>query len=490
MRVPDTMFHRVDTGFLTLPVAPFSRSIENVISGLAERVYYTDALGTRKPACKRSHADLLADVLGISRVIGPCNRATRRDFIASRTGSKRKMYEAANQQLTDQPTTLAKLARLSFFVKFESTTWSKPQVPRIISPRTFGYNLLLGRYIRPVEHKIFEAIAELGYSTPVIAKGLTQEEKAQLIVEKLRPGWACVGLDASRFDQCVGREVLLAEHALYNQLYGDRLLAKLLACQLHNRGLARAYDGFVHANIGPMRCSGDQNTSLGNCLISCLLLRRYVQENNIGVHDMLCDGDDILLFVPECVLPALENLHAWYLQWGFRMKVEPPARCPEQVEFCQSHPVELDRGWCLVRNPKKALNTDYAHGPRVQTWDQFLVHLRAVGLCGMSMAGGVPVFQSFYRAGVRLGKTGKWDKAELHGLAYQHAIQIRAGHTGASFSISERARESFRLAFGMAPAEQELLERSFERAALGACHNGIYTENNKDYICLENFYDG
>lgn len=459
-RIPDTLFHRLDHGLATVDVAPFSKSVENVVSGLCERVYFTDDAGTQKPACERRCSDLQEDTEALVRIIGPCNRETGAEFLASRTGSKRKMYEQARQDLMGRPRTLRELARLAFFTKFESTMHVKKQVPRIISPRSFGYNYLLGRYIRPVEHKIFDALQELGgYEDPVIAKGLTQQAKAQLIVNKLRPGWVCVGLDASRFDQCVGAELLKAEHAVYNGLFGDRLLRMVLKEQLHNTGVAHCYDGVVKANIGPMRCSGDQNTSLGNCLISVLLARLFCKENDLITHDLLCDGDDLLLFVPASSLPSLQSLTAWYLRWGMRMKVEPPASAPEQVEFCQSRPVELSTGWNLVRNPRKVLNADFCHGPKVAKYEQFLVHLRAVGLCGMSMAGGVPVLQALYMKAIELGRTGRWVKEELRGIGYQASIQWKAGYRSVAAPITESARQSFRLAFGIEPAEQELLER-------------------------------
>jgi len=458
LRVPNTQFHRVEHGLGTAEVAPFSKSVVNVVSGLCERVYYIDAQGTTKPGCVRSMEDLMSDVDRLVGIIGDASRVTGEEFISTRTGSKRRMYQQARLDLGNRPTTLAALARLSFFTKFENTLWTKPQVPRIISPRSFGYNYLLGRYMRPIEHRVFDALRDLGYEDRVIAKGLTQEQKAQLVVNKLRPGWACVGLDASRFDQCVGKELLLAEHAVYNGVFKSRQLAALLRCQLKNVGVAVCYDGKVKADIGPMRCSGDQNTSLGNCLVSVLLARLCIRELGVTQHDILCDGDDLLLFVPSVCLPMLDGLSAWYLKWGMRMKIEQPAYLPEQVEFCQSKPVCVNGKWLLVRKPAKVLNTDFAHGPRVVTPKQFAVHLRAVGLCGMSMAGGVPILQALYCKAIALGRTGKWNKAELAGLGYQARIQWAGGANGKAQPVTECTRESFRLAFGIEPAEQLMLE--------------------------------
>jgi hypothetical protein len=367
------------------------------------------------------------------------------------------MYRAALADLRLRRPTLGKLAELKFFTKFESTVWAKPQVPRIISPRSPAFNILLGRYTQPVEHVIYDTLQHWFQSPlPVVAKGLTQQAKAAAIVGKMRPGWVCVGLDASRFDQSVSSEVLKAEHRVYENLYpGDRVLKSLLLQQHSNRGYGLCCDGMVRANIGPMRCSGDQNTSLGNILVMCLLIKKFCGEIGLLEYDVLDDGDDLLVFLPEVHLPLLELLPAWYLSWGFRMKVEAPARLPEQVEFCQSKPVFDGEEWVLVRNPKKAINTDYACGSKCTKWEDYLVHLRSVGVCGLSMAAGIPIFQEFYTWGINNGKTGKWDDPFSMGIRRQATIQTRAGYHARAKPVSSAARASFELAFGV-PAHVQI----------------------------------
>lgn len=477
------IFHRFNTvnGALLSPVVPFDKGVENVVSGMKERVFYVDAAGTQRPACSRGRGEVQHLVDRLVGLTGVVSRFTGAEFLATRTGAKRLAYEKAREELGTKPRSLSSLAELQFFTKWESTLWSKPQVPRIISPRSFGYNYLLGKYIRPVEHRLFHALQELWQSdSVVVAKGLTQQQKAAAIVSKLKPGYVCVGLDASRFDQSIGKELLKIEHAVYNGVYSDPKLAALLRCQLDNRGRALCRDGIVAANIGAMRCSGDQNTSLGNCLISCLLAKLFCDESGLLDADILNDGDDLLLFLPEVDLPKLAHLSDWYLSWGLRMKVEQPAYEPEQVEFCQSKPVYDGSEWVLVRNPRKALNTDFAHDGRLQTEHQVACFMRSVGLCGLSMTAGIPVFQALYTAAVRHGKTGKVDKRLLAGLGYQAKLQQRAGYRCAGKPVSPCARRSFELAFGITYSEQIALELRF--ANMEFCrHVGIYTENNNQY---------
>lgn len=466
LRPLKSLYYRSFHGLGCTPVAPFSKGIENVVSGMKERVFYIDESGRRKPPCFRQCCDLAPLITQLNHHVPTCNRATGAEFLATRTGSKRVVYERAKRDLQDKAATLAGLAKLSFFTKWESTIWSKKQVPRIVSPRDPRYNYLLGRYLLPLEHHLYDAMGQLFMGEPVIAKGMTQEAKGEAIAAKLRPGWVAVGLDASRFDQTIGAELLKAEHMIYKSAYpGDRLLANLLREQLRNKGTAYCRDGLVHADIGAMRCSGDQNTSLGNCMISCLLAKLYFLEHGFE-GDVLNDGDDLIMFLHKSNLHHLQDLGDWYLQWGLRMKVEEPAYSPEQVEFCQSKPVWTPTGYKLVRNPRKAFNTDYSGGNRLESYDNYRVHLRSVGVCGLSMAAGIPLFQEFYAKGIHLGKTGKFT-SDVAGLGYQHEIQVRAGFLARKQPIDPRTRESFAQAFGIEAGQQLEIEDAISKMVLG-----------------------
>lgn len=466
-----SMSERLVSPLGDVKVMAFKPTVENLVSGMKERVYYIDAAGTQPPRCVYARYGspavgawaalpvALPKLLGqVVDDIGPCTRETMREYISHRTGSKKRVYEAARVNLIGKSRPLTELASLSFFVKREATVWGKAQVPRIISPRAPEFNLLLGRYIHPVEKKIFKSMGDMWFGgDTVIAKGLTQEEKAELIVSQLAKHGACVGLDASRFDQSIKGQLLTIEHAIYNGLYpGDRLLPALLRQQLSNAGVGRCRDGHVTAKIGAMRCSGDVNTSLGNCIISCILAKLFFLEHGVE-GSVLIDGDDTLFFLHESQLSLLAAIPAWYEKWGLRMVVERPAFKPEQVEFCQSRPVCLGGNWVLCRNPAKAFNTDgFLVVP--EGLDRRLEHLRAVGLCGLSMAAGVPLFQAFYHSLVAEGKTGKFDINLLGGMGYQHRIQVRAGHLARCKPITAEARQSFWQAFGVAPGEQIALE--------------------------------
>lgn len=440
-------------------VAAFHRSVDNLVAGFKERVIYTDERGTLPPTCQSSTDALVDYVDSVASKIGPCSPISPAEYAGTKLGSKRAIYLRAVDNLQNRPMPMSRMASLAFFVKREATLHSKRQVPRIISPRSPEFNVLLGRFLQPVEHRIYDALAAARGSDVVIAKGLTQQRKAELIVSKLQRYGCCVGLDASRFDQSVRDGLLRLEHSLYARLFPNRRdLAYLLKHQLTVQGFGRVPDGVVRYKGPAMRCSGDVNTSLGNCIISVVMAHNYLAQHNID-GDILCDGDDCLLFVPPASLPLLSNLHEWYLGYGLRMKVEAPAYVPEQVEFCQSRPVWDGTQWLLCRNPQKAFNTD-GFVPHSLGKKEALVHLRAVGLCGLSMAAGMPMFDAFYHSLVLAGKTGKWDPDALGGICYQHRLQRAAGHSAVSKPVTPDARISFWRAFGIHPNEQLLVEEA------------------------------
>ncbi|APG76432.1 hypothetical protein 2 [Sanxia tombus-like virus 4] len=453
-----------------MDVKPFEKTLDNVVSGIKERIMYIDDAGTRRPVCRRNAGELKHLTDKLADCVPNPTRMTRREFIASRNGRLKKVYERANEMLDDQPSSLEDLARTSLFTKWERSVHKpgKTTVPRIINPRSPQFNILLGRYLTPIEHQIFEGLQEMLESPhPVIAKGLTQSEKGQIIADIVNDGYVVVGLDASRFDQCISEELLKMEHNVYLKCYqNDRLLRALLKCQLDNSGQYIGRDGRVKVRYGAIRCSGDMNTSLGNCIISVLLSVLFCDENGIGDFRVFCDGDDLLLAVRRGDLNKLNPLQQWYLQWGLRMKVEEPAYTPEAVEFCQSRPVCIDGRYVLIRDVRKCINVDYSGFVNLQDRDYMLKYLRAVGVCGSYLAAGCPVLQAWYGFGVRVGTTGKLDVLDTErGFTRQAKLEQRSGAVMYR-PIDDGARESFRLAFGIGAAEQLLLESIFDEMTL------------------------
>lgn len=464
-------FYRLDLGLSCMQVRPFSKNIDNAISGIKERIMFLDANGTRRPECTRSVSACLPIVRRIVSCMSAPTRLSRKQFIASRPGCKRRLYEAANTQLGDKPSSLAAYARTSLFTKWERSVHmpGKVTVPRIINPRSPQFNILLGRFLTPIEHDVFDALATAVNSPhPVIAKGLTQEQKAAIIVDYVHSGYAAVGLDASRYDQSLGKVLLSVEHLVYTLAYnGDRALIQLLKHQLDNVGVHLSDEGRLFIRYGAIRCSGDMNTSLGNCIISIVMAALYCQENQISDFRLLCDGDDLILFVKRQSLDVLDKtLSPWYLRWGLRMKVEAPAFVPEHVEFCQARPVLCNGRYTLIRNPVKCLNVDFSGFVELGSHSYFLKYLRAVGVCGKYLTAGCPVLQEWYSFGVRCGRTGRVAPDDMRrNFNIQAALEQNRG-AAYQAPVTLASRESFALAFGIDEGAQLELEGVLRSASI------------------------
>jgi hypothetical protein len=140
-----------------------------------------------------------------------------KQFVDSYGGAKRAVYEAAAVSLEDRPLEVRD-CRVKTFTKDE---YRKPGgAPRAIQPRSARFNVQLGRYIKPLEHRVFESIDKIfdpSGDTKTVAKGMNMNTRGVAIAEM----WdkydnpIAVGLDASRFDQHINSDLLEFEHQIY-----------------------------------------------------------------------------------------------------------------------------------------------------------------------------------------------------------------------------------------------------------------------------------
>lgn len=401
--------------------------------------------------------------------------------IATFKGRKRTRYERAYQNIRERRTDPGKEAAVSVFVKYEKTdrTSKSDPVPRVISPRSPEYNLRLARYLRKLEEPLFDAIGDL-YGHKTVMKGVTATQTARLLHEKWemfkRP--VAVGLDASRFDQHVSREALEFEHSIYVDCFERKThktkLQSLLRHQLRNRCSGYTPDGSVKYVTDGTRMSGDMNTSLGNCVLMCLMIKAY--SESIGVPLQLANnGDDCVVFMEQRDLAHFsKGLDRWFRNMGFNMVVEQPSMSMEEIEFCQCRPVFDGNSWVMCRNPWTAIAKDSVlmKNPRQVSDAFFGTWLDAVGEGGMALAGGLPVFQSFYSMYIRSGqKTRRNWKGRNVTMETNELLPWFMRETGLQGNrkfqeVSPEARASFYFAFGVTPAEQIALEHDYDSMSI------------------------
>jgi len=316
-----------------------------------------------------------------------------------------------------------------------------------------------------------------GHTT--VMKGMDTNTVAAVMREKweMFNNPVAIGLDASRFDQHVSKEALELEHEVYVRCFPmehhKRKLRNILRHQLINKCFGDVPDGSLHYQIEGTRMSGDMNTSLGNCVLMCLMIHRYAAVR--GVRCQLANnGDDCVVFMERNDLERFsQGLDDWFLDMGFNMVVEAPSFTFEHIEFCQTRPVFDGVSWTMCRNPFVAIAKDSVC-LKGQDFARCLpLWLNAVGTGGIALAGGLPIFQSYYsmcqRSGSHSHRNSRGKLVTLENVTellpwYMREHAIRGGRK--KEDVTAVCRASFYSAWGITPDEQVCLEQYYDGMSL------------------------
>lgn len=347
------------------------------------------------------------------------------------------------------------------FVKCEKVNPSK--APRCINPRDPVYNLILGRYIKPIESRVYRGIAKAFGRGPIVMKGYDVNQIGAITASKWNAfkNPVAIGLDAKRFDAHVSAQMLKWEHSIYLQIYKyTPELQKLLNWQVHNQGVGYCADGKLKFQILGKRFSGDMNTALGNCLIMCGMIYSYLESKGITDADLLNNGDDCVVLVEAEQLGLfLEGLDEWFYDLGFRMTTERPVYQLEEIEFCQMHPIKVNNGWRMVRNIAAAREKDSMCVHNFKAEKAFKKWMYAVGECGLAVCSGVPIMQSMYLSYVRMGLPSNM----CNDLTFQTGMSYMRGKLESKPQpITDDARLGVFVAWGITPDEQMQIEKQYE----------------------------
>lgn len=385
-----------------------NNNIVNLERAILERVFNVSTNGGFSPPPKPESKEYfeakmstfkqkLRKTLPVTTPISP------EQFAGLYTGRRRRIYEEAVASLYMEGVK-RKDSYISAFVKAEKINFTaKPDpAPRVIQPRTPRYNVEVGKFLKPLEKRVYRGVAKVFGSTTVM-KGLNARERGRAISRK----WArfrnpvAVGLDASRFDQHVSRVALEWEHSIYHGCFrGHDLkeITKLLEWQIDNRGYGRCEDGTLKYRTDGCRMSGDMNTALGNCLLMCAMVWSFMNDMTVDDFELVNDGDDcVLFFERERLDEIMVGVKPWFLGMGFSMKVEEPVFEIEHIEFCQSRPVFDGNDYLMVRDIRTALAKDCVSIKPFDRERDLLRYCGSIGEGGLNLTGGIPVWQDFYR---------------------------------------------------------------------------------------------
>jgi len=215
-------------------------------------------------------------------------------------------------------------------------------------------------------------------------------------------------------------------------------------------------DGTITYKTWGKRMSGDINTGLGNVVIVCLTLFAYLTQIGIGEanYHLINNGDDCCLVVEREYLKLIcETIGGFFIRLGFELVIEGVSEELETVRFCQSNPIEVTPGeWVMVRDYNVSRVKDGTNLRRMRDKAEFDEWRSAIAGCGLALCSGVPVMQEFYLAMTR-------GVAPVHKDVYRCGADFLArGMCSRVRDVSESARVSFFMAFGVTPDEQEKME--------------------------------
>lgn len=469
-----------------IAIAPFNHKISTLERAVKERVFFvknvpgktglTDEF-VRPPLPITNAFRRLDDTYGmLKRYLPSTAPLTHQQFVESYKGRKRTVYENALNELRLGNHSSEEDAKVSVFIKHEKTDWTSKQdpVPRVISPRNPRFNIRVGRYLKPIEERVFKSLGKLfGHRT--VMKGMDVRTTARVLREKwdMFSDPVAVGLDASRFDQHVSVPALQFEHGVYLDCFKQRKhkerLQKLLQLQLANHCTGYAEDGVIEYTTEGTRMSGDMNTSLGNCVLMCSMIHAYLLERGV-VGQLANNGDDCVVFMERRDLARFSaGLFDWFWDMGFNMAIEPAVDEFGKLEFCQCKPVFDGESWLMCRNPVSAIAKDSVL-LKSNVNDAFLrLWLNAIGTGGLAIAGGLPVFQSFYQMCVRNGiesyraqGSGKLVRLETDEHMPWFMREVGMKGLGKSKPITPEARATFWESWGFTPDCQVALEKYYD----------------------------
>lgn len=391
----------------------------------------------------------------------------------SYNGRLRRRYEEAERSLRVDGLLTDDDSYLRPFLKAEKfNAAAKFAKPRLIYPRSPRYNLALASRLKPLEHWLWGRLTApkyLGHGEGrVVAKGLNQTERANLIVRKFRSLAHCVAfeVDGKAFEAHVGPHQLEEEHAVYKAAFpGDRGLTWMLQQQKTLRG--RLSCGAKFSRSGS-RASGDYNTGMGNSLVMLAVVADCLTTLAPGKFDLLVDGDNAVVFLDGSVSERVLAGFAAHvlLSSGHEVTLESPVTFLEGIRFGQSAPVFLGAslGWRMVRDPRKVMSQALSSHRWLREEKFAREWIRGVAACELSLAIGVPVLQSW-----ALRLQAEWGGPEgVRGHPHADYFYQGASLVGsdAAVEVSPEGRLSFELAFGLGPEEQRVLEKALWCAKL------------------------
>lgn len=466
----------------------YANTVQNVVKAAATRVF-VDSPAWDPPQSFKKVLRRAATMLGAQ--MPPELDEDGLEAVFKRfPNKKREMYRTA----LDEELVLPQHARCTGFVKQENVPLKEADKPRVIQFRDPIFLAHMLSWMKPLEHSFYHNRWCFNrYQKITCAKGLSPLGRMKVLEEMVaslqNPYF--IGLDGSAFDAHVSPGALKAEWSFYDIAMRRakyhpatlRKAARMGRCQLKNKVHFTCDDGFVGYTVEGNRMSGDLNTGLGNSVLQSLFIATAMLELGVPENSwrMLDDGDDAVLLVDEAHihLVTADGVQAVFARFSQDVKVVGLVRVSldnmEPIEFCQSHPVWVNGGWRLIRDPMKVYNGYKQQCVYYRTLEEAQRFFATVAAPEMIYASGVPILAELFSLFHRLADDAKPLEAVSRRFWLRNAADSGVEHCS---EITWRTRESFHKAFGFEPLDQLSIEQElalwtladFKSASLSEAH--------------------
>jgi hypothetical protein len=222
----------------------------------------------------------------------------------------------------------------------------------------------------------------------------------------------------------------------------------------------------------PKRMSGDMNTGCGNVILMCAMMHSYCSR--FSKYRLANNGDDCVLFIERKELRKCRQLNEWFLDFGFQLIIDKPVYKIEQVVFCQANPIYDGKTWTMVRHYPETVSKDAVSIKPLNSESVFRKWAAAVGQCGLSLTGGLPIYQDIFNRLIQLscGSRPLTGDPTLETGWFRLADRMSRRYGAAS----TEARVSFWRAFGVEPDKQMVIESVIRQSAVDLSHNAVILE--------------
>lgn len=382
--------------------------------------------------------------------IEPCSYS---EVIKHYHGAKRKSYAQAYHDLINYGWN-ENMWRVKMFVKPDKydAELVHEKAPRAIQYRSPMYNLMLAKYLKPMEHKLYSTTYN---DQRWCAKGLNNNERAELIVSAGEHFKAplFIMLDHSKFDSSVTEDELREAHKAYVQWLPSKELKFLLSKQYHNKGITKHG---IRYSIKGTRMSGDYNTALDNSFINYVAITHWLHRSKVE-GKIIIDGDDSVVVVEgDDKVKLMAHLEI-FKEYGFSTVMETTDDL-NSVEFCRSKILDTSKPR-MAREPIRALS-NLCVGLKRYAGKARWRYLAGNALGEMYRSSGVPL----------LYRTAKFiyeifgEKGVIMDTETRYKYDLDSNVELEEPTIEDR--EQYQIAYGITPEDQILIENQIQESII------------------------